>query len=538
MPYTSTFLTLGTALSGVEVAQEQLDTTGNNISNINTEDYEEQVVNTTEMYSLITLGGSGNPMQIGTGVDAESITNESDPYLDASYRQQNAIASAASTLEQYSEQINSAIGSTADNTISNELSQFWSDWNNLSSSDPTNQASAEQSVLTDAEDLANSFNSLTTQLTGSSDGSILQQAVDQYNNVLNGPGSPTGGGEVYNDASEIASLNQEIVAESANGGNPNTLIDQRNQYIDDLSSLGSVSVTNNSDGSVDVYFGSSSSTGDTAAALGSSTGTALVSGDTNNFSNWETAFEGAASSADSASDLSTSFGGSIGALIGLTGYPPTSGAYNTATYDAATGGTGTFLEGTLGDTQDQLDTVANDLAQNVNNPDVAGTSTALDPPIFTTTDGSDTFTGSNIQVNPNLVNGSASMDVGTDSSIALAEAAIGSESGVTINGTYYPPAPYSYTDGAGNTVNTKFPGDAYDAFVNYVGNLAQSAQENDTTQSDLLTEVTNDRTSAEGVDLSQEMTNLIQEQQAYQASAKVMTTFGTMMDALMSTVGE
>lgn len=538
MPYTSTFLALGTALSGVEVAQEQLDTTGNNIANINTDDYEEQVVNTTEMYSLITLGGSGNPMQIGTGADAESITNDSDPYLDASYRQQNALASAASTLEQYAQQINSAIGSTANNTISKELSQFWSDWNNLSSSDPTNQASAEQSVVTDAEDLANSLNGLSSQLTGSSDGSILQQAVDQYNNVLNGPSSPTGGGEVYNDASEIASLNQEIVSASANGGNPNTLIDQRNEYIDDLSSLGSVTVTNNSDGSVDVYFGSSSSTGDTAAALGSSTGTALVSGDTNNFSNWETAFEGAASSADSASDLATGFGGSIGALIGLTGYPPTTGAYNTATYDAATGGTGTFLEGTLGDTQDQLDTVANDLAQNVNNPDVAGTSTALDPPIFTTTDGSDTFTGSNIQVNPNLVNGSATLDVGTDSSIALAEAAIGSESGVTINGTYYPPAPYSYTDGAGNTVNTKFPGDAYDAFVNYVGNLAQGAQENDTTQSDLLTEVTNDRTSAEGVDLSQEMTNLIQEQQAYQASAKVMTTFGTMMDALMSTVGE
>jgi flagellar hook-associated protein 1 len=531
----STFLALDTALSGVEVSQEQLDTTGSNIANVNTPDYEEQVVNATENFSLTTLGGSGNPIQIGTGADAQSITNQSDPYLDAAFRQQNAAASSASTLEGYAQQIDSAIGDTSDNTISTQLSQFFSDWNSLASANGDSPA-GEQTVIDDAEDLANSLNSLSSQLTGTGTGSILQQAVDQYNDVLDGPTSPTGAGQVFTDASQIASLNQEIVAESGNGGNPNTLIDQRNGFIDDLSSLGNVTVVNNTDGSVNVYFGSGSASGDTASALGSSTGTALVSGDTNNFDNWQTAFAGAAGSATSAASLSSSFGGTLGALIGLTGYPPTAGAYNSATFvtasEAADGGTpptGTFLGGTLGQVQDQLDGVANDLAQNVNNPDVEGTTTALDPPVFTTTDGSATFTGSNIQVNPDLANGSASLNVGTDSSIAVAEASIGSESGVTINGTFFPPT---------TVAGTGFPGSSFDTFVNFVGNVAQDAQDADTTQSDLLTQVTNDRTSAEGVDVSQEMTNLIQEQQAYEASAKVMNTFSSMMDALMSTVGQ
>jgi flagellar hook-associated protein FlgK len=46
--YISSFLTLDTGLSGVEAAQEELDTTGQNITNENTAGYEEQVVNLSE----------------------------------------------------------------------------------------------------------------------------------------------------------------------------------------------------------------------------------------------------------------------------------------------------------------------------------------------------------------------------------------------------------------------------------------------------------------------------------------------------------
>src|ERR1700760_1876229 len=94
----SSYLTLNTALSGVEAAQEELDTTGQNITNANTPGYEEQVVNLIESPSLSIAGSAANgAMQLGTGVSATGISNTGDPYLDAAWRQQNASTTGAST---------------------------------------------------------------------------------------------------------------------------------------------------------------------------------------------------------------------------------------------------------------------------------------------------------------------------------------------------------------------------------------------------------------------------------------------------------
>ena len=78
----------------------------------------------------------------------------------------------------------------------------------------------------------------------------------------------------------------------------------------------------------------------------------------------------------------------------------------------------------------------------------------------------------------------------------------------------------------------------YQAFIQQVGSLAAGANTEETTQSALQTQITNQRQSVEGVDLSQEMANLINEQQSYQASARVMNAFSTVMDSLMTVVGQ
>src|SRR5579871_4867485 len=104
--YISSYLTLNTALSGVEAAQEQLDTTGQNITNANTPGYEEQVVNLVETPSLNLAGSASNgALQLGTGVNAASITNTGDPYLDAAWRQTNASSASANTSQTYMQQI-------------------------------------------------------------------------------------------------------------------------------------------------------------------------------------------------------------------------------------------------------------------------------------------------------------------------------------------------------------------------------------------------------------------------------------------------
>ena len=65
----------------------------------------------------------------------------------------------------------------------------------------------------------------------------------------------------------------------------------------------------------------------------------------------------------------------------------------------------------------------------------------------------------------------------------------------------------------------------------------QAAQSAQATQSAVLTAVSNQRQSVSGVSLDEEMTNLIQYQQAYQASARVMNAINSTLSTLMSAVG-
>jgi flagellar hook-associated protein 1 FlgK len=78
---------------------------------------------------------------------------------------------------------------------------------------------------------------------------------------------------------------------------------------------------------------------------------------------------------------------------------------------------------------------------------------------------------------------------------------------------------------------------SYAAFVAQIGNGVQAAQSTQSTAQSLLTAISNQRQSVSGVSLDEEMTNLIQYQQAYQASARVMNTINTVLNSLINTAG-
>jgi len=78
---------------------------------------------------------------------------------------------------------------------------------------------------------------------------------------------------------------------------------------------------------------------------------------------------------------------------------------------------------------------------------------------------------------------------------------------------------------------------AYSAFVAQVGNGVSSAESTQTTAQAVLTAVSNQRQSVSGVSLDEEMTNLINYQQAYEASARVMNAIDSTLNTLISSVG-
>jgi flagellar hook-associated protein 1 len=443
--YISSFLPLQTALSGIEAAQEELNTTSNNIANANTPGYTDETVNLGERMPLSVAGGlsvSGSAIQLGTGVDAASITSARNNWLDISYRNQNAAASGASTEQSYLNQVQSLLAEPSSASLSSQLDAFWNDWNALAN-DPTSP-SAQQQVVSDGQNLSATFSQLSSEIT-----SVQSQATSQYA-ALTGTG-----GQVENDANQIAQLNAAISQAQAAGQNPNQLEDQRNLAIDDLSSLANVTVTNNANGTVAVAFGDASSP--------------LVSGTT---VNWPQTLTAAA-------------GGTLGALLNLT-----QPGGQLAQYSAA------------------LDNVADQLATEVNNPVVNGTALATTPPFFTGT------TAATIAVTPSVVANPATIqttDTGNagDNDVALAIANL-----------------------SGGTADQ-----SYAQFVTQLGSAAQAATSNANTQQALATSINNQRQSVSGVDLSQEETNIIQEQQAYQASAQVMNAFNEMISSLLASVG-
>jgi flagellar hook-associated protein 1 FlgK len=178
-------------------------------------------------------------------------------------------------------------------------------------------------------------------------------------------------------------------------------------------------------------------------------------------------------------------GGQLGALLGL--YDSTSGTGQLQSYITGPGG---------------LNAVASSLASTVNGA-IAGADTSgpSAPPFFTGA------TAATIAVNP---------------AIAMS--------------TTSPP----YTAAEASAVNGLSGGVAnqtYNAFVAKVGADVQSVQNGLQTGQSLLTAISNQRQSVSGVSLDEEMTNLIQQQQAYQAAARVMNAIDSTLTTLLNVVG-
>ena len=80
---------------------------------------------------------------------------------------------------------------------------------------------------------------------------------------------------------------------------------------------------------------------------------------------------------------------------------------------------------------------------------------------------------------------------------------------------------FSYTQSYGNIASD-------------IGQQASSASDNATTATDILNQATTLRASVSGVSLNDQATQLLQFQQAYQASAQMITVVNTITQALLT----
>jgi len=263
----SSFYGLQTSLRGLLAQQRALDTTGHNIANASTAGYSRQEAVMAAAPAMhipqgAVQGGAG--AHIGSGVDVLAYRRIRDTFLDLQYRAQATRLGEEAGKAEGLDRAELALSEPGENGINAQLTEFWGAWADLANG--ADDISARTALIEAADSLSEAFSIVDGQLE-----LVGQQAAAEFAALT------AAGGEIEQIGRQIASLNDTIKAFVTAGDPPNDLMDQRDQLLDKLSSLGTTSIVNNADGSVDVTFGGASApmvdgTGYHAEPLGVSPG--------------------------------------------------------------------------------------------------------------------------------------------------------------------------------------------------------------------------------------------------------------------------
>lgn len=214
--------------------KQAINTTGNNIANINTEGYSRQVS------TLASLPGQlQGSAYYGGGVSLQSVERAYDQFLSESLRAQTSAQAASRSYYQIAERADALLADSGAG-VDEAMNDFFNAWQSLANN-PSGRAE-RTSLLAQAESMLSRFQSLDGTLAAMT--SEVNQRIESSVNEIN---------EL---AETIAQLNTKIIrASSGTTGQPNTLLDQRDLAITSLAELVSVSVTPQSDGSVNISVG-------------------------------------------------------------------------------------------------------------------------------------------------------------------------------------------------------------------------------------------------------------------------------------------
>jgi flagellar hook-associated protein 1 FlgK len=223
-------------VSGLDAAQKALDVIGNNIANAATDGYHRQRIDLSPAYS--SQQGS---VLIGGGVDVKSITRVIDNLLEQEIlRQQSALGHVSQEFDML-RMIENTLGelSTDDSGLRAAIDSFFNSLQDLSANPA--EIIWQNQIVNDAKAMAGQFrtmgeflNALETQITLET-----ENAIDSINTL----------------ASQIAELNDKIGAVEMAGEHANTMSDQRDQCISELSELIGIQTVSRAYGMIDVSVG-------------------------------------------------------------------------------------------------------------------------------------------------------------------------------------------------------------------------------------------------------------------------------------------
>lgn len=218
----TTFGSFNIATSGLFASQRALDVTSHNIANANTEGYSRQ-----QSLQRATLPMVSPKAVIGTGVETYDIIQVRSGYLDRKYWSQNKSFSEWEVKQDSLAEMEGIFNEPSETGIRKVMDEFFTSLEELSKK--ADDSTYRISVIEKANVLTASINRNGHELINS----IRDINFDIKNKVE----------EINSLSSRIASLNKQIFSFELGGNKANDLRDQRNLLVDSLSSIVNINVS-------------------------------------------------------------------------------------------------------------------------------------------------------------------------------------------------------------------------------------------------------------------------------------------------------
>lgn len=234
------------SLTGLNANQAALNVVSHNIANINTEGYVRQRANFAEVRTATKDGSVRGQIASLSGVKIASITTAANDYLNNYYRTQNSkyqgLLSEADTAGQVADLMDELKGTG----LGDSLNDFFSAANSLNKN-PTDY-SLRVNYAEKAKNVANKFNSMSTNID-----KLRESKIGNGDTIESAEASEAGTyvSQINSAIEQLLTVNKQIVSRPDDAG----LQTQRDQILSQLSSLANVTTSLNPSGTANVKIG-------------------------------------------------------------------------------------------------------------------------------------------------------------------------------------------------------------------------------------------------------------------------------------------
>lgn len=412
--------------------------------------------------------------QEGTGVDAVNIIQVRDSILDNQIQAEGSVSGSLNAQQTALENAQAELGEQLSN----------------SSADATGASTSATGLQAGISDLFSSLQTLSTDPSNlAKRKAVIQDAKDlagRFNTVSSGLNTVRNGinasiqsdtDAANQDLSDIADLNKQIMMATSRGSTANDLVDLRQQKIEDLAGKVNITTTAQANGALDVSIG----------------GVSMVS-DSNLQDQLQTYDAGGGQillQAKNAGTQLTLTGGSIQGNIDV-------------------------RDGALATLQSNVNALASQFITQVNNVYSSGydLNGNTGQTFFNGTDASNISVNSALAADPSKFQASGQAGADGDNKIILGLEQLASQKNSGLNGQTF--------------------SQSYALTVSDLGSSLSSVNDQITNTAAVSQMLSNQRSSISGVSIDEEMTNLLQYQKAYQASAELITTINQMLATVLA----